>query len=170
MRSSTLFSKMRFSSQNFSVSCSRSTKLRFVETSLYKLMPNTLSLLCGIGRKQKSLRPGQTGRKPGFRYTTHSVSNNTRPGNGGQAGGTYWEKTPLGPRLGRDAAAPVCAGLHQPPALCSRRDAPPVSVMAFALIFRPPFYHKGRGKSRKCGQKARAPARAERCIFHKKSS
>src|SRR5699024_11320787 len=40
------------------------------------------SFLC-CGDKQKSLRPGQTGRKPGFRYTTHSVSSNTRPGNGG---------------------------------------------------------------------------------------
>ena len=58
-------------------------------------------------------------------------------------------------RLGRRVvtAAAVCAGLHEQTALCSRKDAPPVSVMAFALIFRPPFYTWAGGSQENAGRK-----------------
>ena len=108
------------------VSFSRSTKFRFVETSLYMLMAAILSLVCvhrNRLKERKSLRPAQTGRRLGFAVTTHSgISNNTRPGNGGGPAlltGALPAKGNrlLGPRLGRDAECVSRAGSHQPPAL-----------------------------------------------------
>ena len=131
-----LFSKMWFSSQNFSVSCSRSTKFRFVETSLYILMAAILSLVCAHRnclKKQKSPVPRKRDEGLASLITTHSgISNNTRPGNGGEPAVPTGE-FPLGSRLRRDAAHIPSHQLPPTAGSLQQGTRPPVSVTAFSL-------------------------------------